>query len=171
VDKVSVAHHCNMNGNSLKTTASQESASWEGASPSDLATDSGRMTSHSETMRARSPLVGSPTRFVPRNALVAIDDANSRMVGKPEVIQRRGSAKPISTLGATLRLVEKHISRHLAVTDQIHSKSGPEFQSTRYSRRRWGFPFNFASFRLRQSLKSQGFADPKLDLGQSLCSG
>jgi hypothetical protein len=72
--------------------------------------------------------------------------------------------------GATLRLVEKHISRHLAVTDQIHSQSGPEFQSTRYSRRRWGFPFNSASFRLRQSLKSQGFADPKLDLGQSVCS-
>ena len=29
--------------------------------------------------------------------------------------------------GASLRLVEKHISRHLAVTDQIHSQSGPEF--------------------------------------------
>ena len=72
--------------------------------------------------------------------------------------------------GATLRLVEKHISRHLAVTDQIHSQSGREFQSTRYSRRRWGFPFNSASFRLRKSLKSQGFADPKLDLGQSVCS-
>jgi hypothetical protein len=72
--------------------------------------------------------------------------------------------------GATLRLVEKHISRHLAVTDQIHSQSGPEFQATRYSRRRWGFPFNSASFRLRQSLKSQGFADPKLDLSQSVCS-
>jgi hypothetical protein len=41
--------------------------------------------------------------------------------------------------GATLLLVEKHISRHLAVTDQIHSQSGPEFQSTRYSRKRWGF--------------------------------
>jgi hypothetical protein len=72
--------------------------------------------------------------------------------------------------GATLRLVEKHISRHLAVTDQIHSQSGPEFQPTRYSRRRWGLPFNSASFRLRKSLKSQGFADPKLDLGQSASS-
>jgi hypothetical protein len=29
---------------------------------------------------------------------VVIDDANSRMVGKPEVIQRRGGAKPIWTL-------------------------------------------------------------------------
>jgi hypothetical protein len=27
--------------------------------------------------------------------------------------------------GATLGLVEKHISRHLAVTGQIHSQSGP----------------------------------------------
>jgi hypothetical protein len=95
---------------------------------------------------------------------VVIDDANSRMVDKPEVIQRRGGAKPISTHGATLRLVEKHISRHLAVTDQIHSQSGPDFQSTRYSRRRWGFPFNSASFRLRKSLKSQSFANPNRDL-------
>ena len=72
--------------------------------------------------------------------------------------------------GVTLRLVEKHISRHLAVADQTRSQSGPEFQSTRYSRRRWGFPFNCATFRQRKSLKSQGFADPKLDLGQSVCS-
>jgi hypothetical protein len=72
--------------------------------------------------------------------------------------------------GATLRLVEKHIGGHLAVTDQIHSQSGPEFQSTRYCRRWRGFPFNSPSFRLRKSLKSQGFADPKLDLGQSVCS-
>jgi hypothetical protein len=66
---------------------------------------------------------------------------------RDEVVQN-----PISTLGATLRLVEKHISRHLAVTDQIHSQSGPDFQSTRYSRRRWGFPFNSASFRLPRNL-------------------
>jgi len=72
--------------------------------------------------------------------------------------------------GATLRLVEKHISRHLAVTDQIHSQSGPEFQSTRYSRRRWGFPFNSASFQTAQIIEITRLADPKLDLGQSVCS-
>lgn len=36
--------------------------------------------------------------YVLVNAHVVIDDANFRMVGKPEVIQRRGGAKPIWTL-------------------------------------------------------------------------
>jgi hypothetical protein len=72
--------------------------------------------------------------------------------------------------GATIRLVEKHISRHLAVTDQIHSQSGPEFQSTRYSRGRSAFPFDSASFRMRKSSKSRGFADPKLHLDHGICS-
>ena len=40
----------------------------------------------------------SRPRSVPVNAHVVIDDANPRMVGKPEVIQRRGGAKPIWTL-------------------------------------------------------------------------
>ena len=54
---------------------------------------------------------------------MVIDDADSRIVGKPEVTQRRGGTKPISTLGATLRLVEKHIRRHLVCPDQISNNT------------------------------------------------
>jgi hypothetical protein len=42
--------------------------------------------------------------------------------------------------GATLWLVEKHLSRNLAPTDQIHSQSAPEFQSTRYPEEAVGIP-------------------------------
>ena len=68
-------------------------------------------------------VISSPVGLVPINALVVIDDANSRMVDKPDVIQRRGGAKPISTLGATLRLVEKHIRRHLVCSVSIQQES------------------------------------------------